>query len=199
VQADQESNSTGEIVRLPESGPGVDRPGVLLIAVPDATGSFEVTERLRLARPTGTLTVAPPDISRAGAVFRDANVTATELQVSAGDQPVLVPATVEQAVTVRAEGDRFTLRYRLDGVTVRSRPSTAARALAAIGPMSSRLPADLPVVVILSGPTVLGIDCPLQPLSTQSCGVGGAPRWTLAAPLQAHAALATVQFDLPVD
>jgi len=172
---------------------------VLLIAVPDATGSFEVTERLRLAQPTSALTVAPPDISRAGAMFRGADVSAGEVQISAGDQPVLAPATVTKAVTLAAAGDRFTMRYRLDGVTVRSRPSTAARALAAIGPLSARLPADLPVVVVVSGPTVLGIDCPLEPPAGQSCGVDGAPRWTLAAPLRASVALATVQFDLPVD
>ena len=197
--ADQGSSAAGGAVRLPESGPGIDEPGVLLIAVPDATGSFEVTERLRLARPTATLTVAPLDVSRAGAIFRDADVTATDVQVSAGDQPVVVPSTVERALTLAVAGDRFTLRYRLDGVTVRSRPSTAARALAAIGPLSSRLPAELPVVVIVSGPTVLGINCPLRPLAAQSCGIGGAPRWTLAAPLRANAALAMVQFDLPVD
>jgi hypothetical protein len=184
---------------IPDSGPGIDEPGLLLVAVPDATGSFEVTERLRLAQPTATLALAPPDISRAGSIFRSADVTATDVQISAGDQPVVVPATVVQAVTVAAAGNRFTLRYRLDGVTVRSRPSTAARAIAAIGPMSSQLPPDLPVVVIVSGPTVLAIDCPLQPLAEQSCGVGGAPRWTVAAPLRARAALTTVQFDLPVD
>jgi len=193
------STISDDVAALPDSGPGIDEPGVLLIAVPDATGGFEVTERLRLAQPTATLTVAPPDIRRAGAIFRDADVTATDVQISAGDQPVVVPATVTRAVTLAVAGNQFALRYRLEGVTVRSRPSTAARALAAIGPMSSQLPAELPVVVILSGPTVLGIDCPLEPLSTQSCGVGGAPRWTLAAPLRARAALATVQFDLPVD
>ena len=196
--ADQGSSAAGGAVRLPESGPGIDEPGVLLIAVPDATGSFEVTERLRLARPTATLTVAPLDVSRAGAIFRDADVTATDVQVSAGDQPVVVPSTVERALTLAVAGDRFTLRYRLDGVTVRSRPSTAARALAAIGPLSSRLPAELPVVVIVSGPTVLGINCPLRPLAAQSCGIGGAPRWTLRT-ARANAALAMVQFDLPVD
>ncbi len=135
---------------------------MLLIAVPDATGSFEVSERLRLARPITSLTLAPPDISRAGAIFSGTDATATDVQLSAGDQPVAVPATVAHPVTLPAAGAVFSLRYRLDGVSVRTRPSTAGRALAAIGPLSSRLPADLPVVLIVSGPTVLGVDCPLQ-------------------------------------
>ena len=66
--------------------------------------------------------------------------------------------------------DRFELRYRLSDVTVRSTPSTAGRALAAIGPLTGGVDNDLPVLFIVSGGTVLGLNCPLLPFSQQSCG-----------------------------
>jgi hypothetical protein len=123
-----------------------------------------------------------------------------DVQASAGNQPMLVPgAEVHSRTQVgSAAADRFSLRYRLTGVTVRSTPSTAGRALAAIGPLTADLPADLPVVIVVTGSTVLGVNCPLLALDDQSCGVESAQGWRPARSLTAGSAVATVQFDLPM-
>ena len=122
--------------------------------------------------PVSVLTLRPAPVDRAGRQFASASAAATQVQVSAGDQPVVVPgAKVGARIDLPvAEVDQFELRYRLTDVTVRSTPSTAGRALAAIGPLTGGVDDDLPVLFIVSGGTVLGLNCPLLPLSQQSCG-----------------------------
>jgi hypothetical protein len=93
--------------------------------------------------------------------------------------------------------DQIELRYRLTDVTVRSTPSTAGRALAAIGPLTGSTGDDLPVRFIVSGDGVRGLSCPLLPLAQRSCGfhVQGEPGWQ--AELPARLGVVTVQLDLP--
>ena len=157
---------------LPATGPGITEPGILLVASPAADGSFDVLERVRLAGPVSVLTLRPAPVDRAGRQFASATAAATQVEVSAGEKSVVVPgATIGTQVDLPvAPADRFELRYRLDDVTVRSTPSTDGRALAAIGPLTGGVDDDLPVLVIVSGGTVLGLSCPLLPISEQSCG-----------------------------
>ena len=96
-----------------------------------------------------------------------------------------------------AKADRFELRYRLDDVTVRSTPSTDGRALAAIGPLTGGVDDDLPVLIIVSGGTVLGLGCPLLPLSQQSCGSRVQTEQALQRELPWSLALTAVQFNVP--
>jgi len=184
---------------LQETGPGLSQPGILLVASPAADGSFDILERIRLVRPVGVLTLRPALVARAGQQFASASAAASALQVSAGGRPVDIPnAKVDHALTVVVpQADRFELRYRLTDVTVRSAPSSAGRALAAIGPLTGGVDDELPVLFIASGGSVLGLNCPLLPLSQQTCG----SRWQTG-PGRQHElpwrlAIATVQFDLP--
>lgn len=183
---------------LPETAPGVTEPGILLMAWPSSDGSFDVVERIRLVNSVSVLTLSPAPVDRAGRQFTSASATATQVQVRAGDQMVVVSgAKVDAAMDLPvAEVDRFEMRYRLTGVTVRSGPSPTGRALAAIGPLTSGVDDELPVQFMVAGATVLGLNCPLLPLSQQSCGsraqTGGFERelpWRLA--------LTTVQFNEP--
>jgi hypothetical protein len=184
---------------LPATGPGITEPGILLIASPASDGSFDVLERIRLADPVSVLTLRPAPVVRAGRQFASASAAATQVELSAGDQPVLVPgATVGAQVDLPvAQTDRFELRYRLDDITVRSTPSTDGRALAAIGPLTGGVDDDLPVLVIVSGGTVLGLSCPLLPLSQQSCGSRVQAEPALQRELPWSLALTEVQFNLP--
>jgi len=185
---------------LPRTGPGVTEPGILLIASPASDGSFDVLERIRMVSPVSVLTLRPAPVDRAGGQFASASAAATQVQVSAGDQPVVVPgAKVGARIDLPvAAVDHFELRYRLTDVTVRSTPSTAGRALAAIGPLTGGVDDDLPVLFIVSGSTILGLNCPLLPLSQQSCGTRVATAPSIERELPWRLALTTVQFNLPL-
>ena len=69
------------------------------------------------------------------------------------------------------------LRYRLSQVSVASAHAKPGRALAAFGSLLGRMPADLPVTVIVTGKTVLSLTCPQLPLATMTCGAGKAPQF----------------------
>jgi hypothetical protein len=189
--------------RLPVSRPStaaeLTEPGILLIASPAPDGSFEVDEGIWLRQPIGALTLRPGPIDRAGREFASASPTATQVRLQAGDRSVTVPDDeIGRASTLPvAEGDRFELRYRLTDVAVLSTPSSSGRALAAIGPLTGNVPDDLPVHFIVTGSTVLGLNCPLIPFAEQACGsrLGTEPGFQHELPAQR--ALVTVQFDLP--
>lgn len=184
---------------LPSAGPGITEPGILLIASPASDGSFNVLERIRLARPASTLTLRPATVSLAGPQFASAPAFASQVQVTAGGQPVNLPgAAITAATTLRvAEGDQFEVRYQLTDVTVRSTPSTTGRALAAIGPLTGGVNDDFPVLVIASGGTVLGLSCPLLSISERSCGSHVQPGLGVQRELPSALAITTVQFNVP--
>jgi hypothetical protein len=184
---------------LPQTGPGLTQPGILLVASPAADGSFDVLERIRLANPVSVLTLRPAPVDRAGQLFASASAAATQVQVKAGDQPVVVPgAKVGARIDLPvAEVDQFELRYRLTDVTVISTPSKAGRALAAIGPLTGGVADDLPVLFIVTGETILGLNCPLLPLSQQSCGSRVQTGPSIEHELPWRLALTSVQFNLP--
>ncbi len=186
-------------VALPQTSAGLTEPGILLIASPAADGSFDVVERAWLAQPVGALTLRPAPVAEAGHEFAAASATATGAQLSAGDHLSAVPVgTIDGASTLSvAQGDHFELRYRLAQVTVRSSPSAAGRALAAIGPLIAGAGDDLPVHFIVSGASVLGLNCPLLPFAEQSCGSRVATGPGFEHELPARLALATVQFNVP--
>ena len=186
--------------QLAQSGPGLTEAGILLIAVPAPDGSFDIVERIMLANPVSVLTLRPAPLESAGGQFASASAAATQVQVSAGDRPVVVPGAVVGATIGLAvpEQDHFEIRYRLTDVTIRSTPSTAGRALAAIGPLTGGVDGELPVHFVLAGATVLGLNCPLLPLAQQSCGSRMATGAGVEGQLPSRLAVTTVQFDLPL-
>jgi hypothetical protein len=185
---------------LPETGPGLTEPGILLIATPAPDGTFDMLERIQLSRPVSVLTLRPAPVARAGRQFAAASAAATQVRVSAGSQPVVVPgATIAASTDLPVTAvDQFELRYRLTGVTVRSTPSTAGRALAAIGPLTGGVDEDLPVLFIVTGGTVLGLACPLLPLEQQACGSRVQTGTSVERSLPWRLALTSVQFNLPL-
>lgn len=184
---------------VPSSGPGVSVPGILLVAAPAPDGSFDVEERVRLDRPTTVLTLRPAPVDRAGREFAARAGTASQIRITVDGRSVAVPAAgVDRSTTVPiADADRFDLRYRLADATVISVPSSTGRALAAIGPLTVGLGEDLPVRVVVTGSTVLGLNCPLLPFAEQSCGTRTPAGPGFEHELPVSLALTTVQFDLP--
>ena len=63
-------------------------------------------------------------------------------------------------LALSAPAKRIELRYHLGGITVRSVPSRAGRALTAISPLVAGVPKNFPVAMLVNGSTVLNIECP---------------------------------------
>jgi hypothetical protein len=187
--------------KLPK-GPGTTQPGILLIASPLPDGSFDVAEIVRLSTPTSLLRLGPPRLGLAGSRFSRAKPVASQVQVSADDQLVMVPGSrvtqrIDLALTTPAR--RIELRYRLSGITVRSTPSQAGRALTAIGPLVEGVSKTSQVAMLVRGSTVLNIECPIiRRLSDQACSTGQPPNLRVNRSLPWSGAVIVVQFDLPM-
>jgi hypothetical protein len=193
------TRTTPTKAKLPK-GPGTTQPGILLMASPLPDGSFDVAEIVLLSTPTSSLRVGPPRLAHAGSRFSRAKPVASQVQVSAGDQPLLVPGgRVKQHadLTLSAPAKRIELRYRLSGITIRSIPSRAGRALTAISPLVEGVPTNLPVAMLVSGSTVLNIECPILRLRDRACSAGRPPHLRVKHKLPWSGAVIVVQFDLP--
>ena len=149
--------------KLPK-GPGTTQAGILLIASPLPDGSFDVAEIVLLSTPTSSVRLGPPRLGQAGSRFSRAKPVASQVQVTAGDQPVRVPdSRIAQRVDLplNTPARRIELRYRLSGITVRSAPSQAGRALTAISPLVLGVPTTFDVAMQVRGSTVHNIACPM--------------------------------------
>lgn len=185
--------------KLPR-GPGTTEPGILLIASPLRDGSFDIAELVILPAPLSSLRLGPPKLSRAGDRFAKLKPVASQVQMSAGDQPVIVPkGRIEKPMDIAfvKPAKQIELRYNLSEVTVRSMPSPAGRALAGISPLVAGSP-SLRVVMMVSGSTVLNIECPTRRrISEQACAAGRVPNLRAKGELPLSGAVIVVQFNLP--
>jgi hypothetical protein len=193
------TSTTATEAKLPK-GPGNTQPGILLMASPMPHGTFDIAEMVLFDAPTWSIRLGPPRLALAGSDFSKAKPVATQVQVSAGDQPVVVPdgrISRPTDIALNAPASRIELRYKLDGITVRSIPSPAGRALAAISPMAGGVPKDFPVVMMINGSTVRNIVCPSLPLRIRTCWIGQPPQLRVKPKLHWNKAVIVVQFDLP--
>ena len=182
------------------TGPGRTAVGIHLTASPAADGSFDVAESVVLSSPVSVLKLRVPPIGDGGSVFRSMDARATEVQVSAGSRPVAVPdaeVAADADVPLAVAATKFEIRYRLTGVTIRSPGSTAGRALAALGPLTSGVPLDLPVATAVRGRAVLNLRCPYLRLGEQACSAGSDGNLRVNRTLPWHQSLVVVQLDLP--
>lgn len=158
-----------------------------------------MSELVLIPVPTAELLLRPPPISQAGTEFWSRSPVATAVQLTAGDQPVLLPADTLRAplkVPLASSERRFELRYRLTGVTIRSTPSKAGRALAAIGPLTGPIAADLPVAVTVIGIGVRNLECRQLSLGERACASGELPELRVNRLLRWPESVVVVQLDL---
>jgi hypothetical protein len=170
------------------------------MASPLPDGSFDVAEIVLLATATSSIWLGPPRLALAGSRFAKAEPVASQVQVSAGNQPVVVPGgRVNQRtnLALAVPAKRIELRYNLRGINIRSVPSRAGRALTAISPLVESVPSTLPVALRISGSTVLNIECPVLRLREQACSAGRRPHLRVNRKLPWRSAVIVVQFDLP--
>jgi hypothetical protein len=170
------------------------------MATPMRDGSFDIAEIVLLSAATSSVTLAPPQLRLAGDRFAKSKPLASQVQVSAGDQPVNVPGgrisrrlNIELVEPVK----HIELRYTLSGATVRSVPSRAGRAVTAISPVIAGVSNNLQVALIISGSTVLNIACPALRMRDRACSIGQPPRLRVKPKLTRNEAVIVVQYDLP--
>jgi hypothetical protein len=179
----------------------IGNPGIAITARPDPDGSFFVSEVITLPAALTEVEVRPASIGDAGAGFERLRPMASNVQLAAGGQTLVVPdGPVTSEVTLRwgAPTQQVQLRYRLTGVSVASAQAKPGRALAAFGSLLHRMPANLPVTVVVPGATVLSLTCPQLPLAAMACGAGKAPQFRTLHPIPFDRSRVLVQYDRPV-
>lgn len=194
----QSPTSSADTNELP-SGPGTTEPGILLVAAPGASGSVDVSEVVLLSSPRSTIDMRPPDLARAGGAFTGTTPFASMVQITAHDQPVVLPGgRVDRPISVDLDqpARRFEIRYVLNDAVVRSQPSTVGRALAGIMPLTAGVPGDLPVAIAITGDAVRNLTCPSLEFAQRTCATGALPRLRVNVNLPRSEALAIVQLDL---
>ena len=164
----------------------VGNPGIAITARPDPDGSFFVSEVITSPEAVTEVAVRPASIRDAGIGFERLRPTAINVELTAGGQALVVPdGPITSEVTLRwgSPTQQVQLRYRLSGVSVASAHAKPGRALAAFGSLLDRMPANLPVTVVVTGKTVLSLTCPQLPLATPACGAGKAPQFRTLHPI----------------
>lgn len=188
-----------EEFKLPK-GLGTTQPGILILAAPLRDGSFDVAEIVSLPAAISAITLAPPQLKLAGERFAKSKPLASQVQVSAGDQPVRVPdGQISRRMTIALVEPvkHIELRYNMSGATVRSMPSPAGRAVTAISPVMAGGPSNLKVAMMISGSTVLNIACPALRLRDRACSTGRPPQLRVKPRLTRAKAVIVVQYDVP--
>jgi len=176
-------------------------PGIALTARPDPDGSFFVSEVITLPEAVTEVAVRPASIGDAGIGFERLRPAATNVEVTAGGQALVVPdgpITSEVTLHWASPTKQVQLRYRLSQVSIASAHAKPGRALAAFGSLLGRMPADLPVTVVVTGKTVLSLTCPQLPLATMTCGAGKAPQFRTLQSIPFDRSRVLVQYDRPV-
>ncbi len=187
---------------LPQNGPGVTEPGVLLVAHPTTEGTLDVGEWVVLPRATDRIELAPPQIEAAKSAFTGLAPEISSLRVTVDERPVPAPEgrlTGEAGATtveLRQPARAYVLRYFLHDAVVRSRPESAGRVLAAYAPASQGLPPDLPVAIAAYGGAVRKMWCPLGPTPSEPCSTGRPPVRRVDADLRPDTALVYLKADL---
>lgn len=182
------------------TGPGVTEPGIRISTTIAADGTLQVSERVRVAAEIGRLELAPPDLTLAGDEFSGAYPSATQLRLAVGGQPMALTfsaLTAPRAIVLGLPVHTYELRYVLVGASVRSVPSKAGRALAALGPVSQSLPPPSPVVLVTRGKAVRNLSCPLLSGNEVACSDGVRGAMSVREPLSLRSALVILQLDLP--
>jgi hypothetical protein len=184
-------------------GPGGQEPGIRLVATVRPSGAFEVIETVRLAAPVSRVTLAPPDLGAASRDLRSTRPFATEVVFRADEQQSVRPprGRVQRPTTVALSQptDRFEIRYVLRGSVRHNKPSSAGRALGAVGPMTSQMPGDSPVAIAVLGEAVRNLGCVRLPVDQQACIAGERPNARVNRNLPFRAALVQVQLDLKAE
>jgi hypothetical protein len=179
----------------------VGNPGIAITASPDPDGSFLVSEVITLPEAVTEVGVRPASIGDAGTGFERLRPTAINVELTASGQALIAPdGPITSEVTLRwgSPTHQVQLRYRLSGVSVASARAKPGRALAAFGSLLDRMPANLPVTVVVTGNTVLSLTCPQLPLATMACGAGKTPQFQTLHPIPFDRSRVLVQYDRPV-
>lgn len=180
------------------AGPGETKPGIRMVAVPRADGSFDVTEDVMLPQATDILQLQlPTSGEHLPGMMSRTTPSATNLKVLADGQAVPLQNTTvtgSDFLPLTTSAARLRLTYRLSGSVVFATPSVSQRAGAAIRPLTAGAEGTLPTsVTVTTG--LLNAVCPL--LTETRCAVGDPPHLGIQSGIPASKALVVLQLDLP--
>jgi hypothetical protein len=177
--------------------PAARLPGIRLVATPQPDGSFEVAETVVFAAPRAGVLLAAPKASYGGKSFAGTVPRATQVRATADGRPLSVTGTIgSKGYRIPHAVSRLVLRYHLTGVTVRSTPSVAGRALALVVPLTARTDPKLAAWLTIRGTGVRNLTCPLLGARRQQCAPARGEPGVLPK-LSARNAVVIVQLDLP--
>jgi hypothetical protein len=180
-------------------GPGSTKPGIRMVAVPLADGSFDITEDVMLPKATNILQVQLPNSGEElPGMMTKTSPMATNLRMQANGVAIplassSVTATTDVPLTTAATNLRLT--YRLSGSTVRRTESKPERASSALRPLTAIAESGLPTNLTITGGELLNAVCPL--LTETRCAVGNPPELSVLQGIPADKALVVLQLDLP--
>jgi hypothetical protein len=191
---------------LPLTGPGIDRPGTMMVVQVGATGDLNVVEQAVLGpRGLRQITLALPSMVPLGGAVAELQPTVRNLRVSVNGTPTTAtPAADGSGWTVAATTGRartVQLSYRITGTVMRSQPSSAGRALAVTLPLlgQSLREQGLPLVVRAEGSNgtlVNEVSCPSAPAREMLCGMDEAGGWNATIPADATSPAVLLQLNL---
>lgn len=195
----------------PNTGPGIDQTGAVMIARPGREpGVIEVEERILLpdspdspaspASPEGTgsprtVTVRAPRADRGVPDSGIPHVSA--LQASSKDGLVPVPqanfTARDGALELVVPGREVVLRYAISGAVGRSPQSLPGRSLVSLKALTADHLDAHPVVTYFYG-TVTNVQCADAQTRQQNCGLSQSGRWATV-PRPATSSRVVVQFQ----
>ncbi|AKU18240.1 hypothetical protein [Luteipulveratus mongoliensis] len=179
------------------TGPGMTTPGTYLAAEPDATGAFEVIERIRLTHAVSKVVLRRPVLPNLPGL-QGVRPTVTTLQAQSGSQPVALPTSAlgsgSTIVRLPAPARDLSLRYRLQAATTRSTPAPIGRVLVGLAPITTGATGAVMIDVVGAG--IRNLVCPQLDVTAQVCGVQRGQTWS-AGPLARDQSAVIAQVDLP--
>ncbi|WP_460810113.1 hypothetical protein [Nocardioides salsibiostraticola] len=184
---------------FPQDGPGLTEPGVFVGAEPLPDGRLRVKEWVFLLDPVEEIGLDAPDLTSAGPLFSGTDPSASSVRITADGGAVSIKNdTVDSAASLSVEDPTlvYEVKYELEGASVLSEGTATGRALAALTPLSTGLPEDLPVIFGVVGTSVRNLSCPASASPQKPCAEGKSP-YMRTEELAQSEAIVVVQLDLP--
>jgi hypothetical protein len=191
---------------LPASGPGIDSPGTMMVVQVSGTGVLNVVEQAVLgSAQLRQITLALPSMTSLGGAVADLHPAVRRLRVSVNGQPVNATTSTDDSGWAVPAGSgplrTVQLSYQITNTLMRSRPSSAGRALAVSVPLLGQAlrAQGLPLLVEAQGAggtRVNAVSCPSAPAKEMLCGVPVTQGWLATVPAQASSPVVLLQLNL---
>ncbi len=189
---------------MPASGPGIDRPGTMMLVRITTNDALEVIEKVRFAPESlPEIALQLPSMASLGGQVADLTPTVQDLRMAVNGTPVTTrPTDGGRGWAVTLTGTEparaAQLSYRIQGAIIHSNPSSSGRALGVSLPLLGQTLREqgLPLVVRTQGTVVVGATCPTAPTAKMLCGTEISDGWMATVPAEATSPAVLLQLNL---